>query len=109
VEREALDRPDSCTLDAPAFRIREDEFRGLFARSLRAVEPIDVRAARFLLDAACEAELRDLLAREQRCCSFFAFDLEAVRDGVIALTVRVPAGSEAALAFLLGLTRAAPG
>jgi hypothetical protein len=107
VERDTVDRPASCTLDAPAFRIRADEFRGLFARSLRAVEAIDARAARVLLDLACEAELRDLLAREQRCCSFFEFDIEVAGDA-IALTVCVPAGSEAALAFLLRLTEAAP-
>jgi hypothetical protein len=107
VERDTVDRPASCTLDAPAFRIRADEFRGLFARSLRAVEAIDARAARVLLDLACEAELRDLLAREQRCCSFFEFELDAAGD-VVVLTVRVPAGSEPALAFLLGLAAPAP-
>ncbi len=47
VEREIADRPDACALDAPAFRLREVEFR-------------------------------------------------------------IPEGSEAALAFLLGLTAAAP-
>jgi hypothetical protein len=106
VERDASDRPAACTLDAPAFRLREDEFRGLFAGSLRAVEPIDARAARILLEGACEAELRDLLARELRCCSFFEFDVDAGED-VIALTARVPTGSESALAFLLELAVAA--
>jgi hypothetical protein len=107
VERKTLDRPAGCTLDAPAFRLREDEFRGLFARALRAVEPIDARAARILLAGACDAELRGVLAREQHCCSFFEFDVDAAGDAVV-LTARVPAGSEAALAFLLGLTAAAP-
>ena len=96
-------REFSCTLDAAAFRIREGEFRALFARALRTVEATDARTARILLDGACEAELRDLLAREQRCCSFFEFDLDAAGDDV-ALTIRVPADSEAGLAFLLGLT-----
>jgi hypothetical protein len=99
----SAEREFSCTLDARAFRIREDEFRALFARALRAVEPITARAARIVLDGACEAELRDALAREQRCCSFFEFDVAAAGEA-IAVTVRVPAGSEAALAFLLGLT-----
>jgi hypothetical protein len=95
----------SCALDTPAFRVREDEFRGLFARTLRALEPMDARAARIVLDGSCEAELRELLAREQRCCSFFEFDVEARGDAIV-VTARVPAGSEVALAFLLG--RAAP-
>ena len=103
MERDVTDRPDACTLDAPAFRLREDEFRALFVRSLRTVETVDDRAARILFDGACEPGLWDLLAREQRCCSFFEFDVEAAGDAV-SLTVRVPEGSEAALAFLFGLT-----
>ena len=93
----------SCTLDGPAFRIREDEFREIFARSLRDVEELDTRSARLLFDADCEAELRELLTRETHCCSFFEFE---IRGGgkFLALVVRVPSGSEAALAFLLRLT-----
>jgi hypothetical protein len=100
------EREFSCTLDAPALGIRAGEFRAVFARALRAVEAVDARTARIVLDGACEAELRELLARERRCCSFFEFDLAAGGDDV-ALSVRVPAGSEAGLAFLLGLTSAA--
>lgn len=96
------DRAFSCTLAGPAFRIREEEFRRLFARSLEKVGELDARTAHLLLDAQCEAELRELLARETECCSFFEFEVEPTRDGV-RLTVRVPAGSEAALTFLLGL------
>jgi hypothetical protein len=98
----SAERGFSCTLDAAAFRVREDEFRALFARALRALEPTDARAARIVLDGSCVAELRDVLAREQRCCSFFEFDV-AARGDAIVVTARVPAGSEAALAFLLGL------
>ena len=36
----------SCTLDSPAFRIREGKFRELFARSLSEVERMDARSAR---------------------------------------------------------------
>ena len=43
-----------------------------------------------------------MLAHETRCCPFFEFEVEAA-ERHIALTVRVPLGSEAALAFLLGL------
>ena len=94
--------PSSCALDAPAFRLRQAEFRSLFTRSLRQSEAIDAVSARLLLDPACEADLRDLLARERQCCSFFDFGL-AEADGSLVLMVRVPADSEDALAFLLAL------
>jgi hypothetical protein len=77
----------------------------LFSRSPKEVEERNARSARLLLDADCEAGLRDLLARETRCCSFFDFEI-APAERHVALTVRVPNGSEAALAFLLDLTRA---
>jgi hypothetical protein len=105
VDPETPLRPATCTLDAPAFRLREHEFRQLFARRLTTVETVDARSARLVLTTAAESELRDLLAREQRCCGFFDFDV-AVGGDVVALTVRVPEGSEDALAFLLGLTAA---
>ena len=95
----------SCTLDAGAFRMREHEFRRLFARALRGAEQIDDRRARLLLDRASEADVRDVLARDARCCSFFDFEIAVAADGVSVL-VRVPEGSEAALEFLLGLTSA---
>ena len=94
--------PSGCTLAAPDFRLREAEFRSLFARSLRAAQETSPTSARLLLDPACEGELRDLLARERRCCSFFDFDLRR-SDGSPAVTVGVPTGREDALAFLLGL------
>jgi hypothetical protein len=94
-----------CTLDAGAFEIREHEFRQLFARGLRGAEQIDDRRARLLLDRASEADVRDVLAREARCCSFFDFEIAAAAHGVSVL-VRVPEGSEAALEFLLGLASA---
>ena len=95
----------SCSLDAPAFRVREQEFRSLFSRALLDIERVDARTARLGLDPACASELRDLLAREQSCCSFFEFEVEAT-DERLAIIVGVPAGSEAALADLLELARA---
>ena len=61
--------------------------------------------AHLLLDADCERELRESLTRETQCCSFFDFILDAENPSErLGLTVRVPAGSETALAFLLELT-----
>ena len=100
------DRGFSCTLDGPAFRLREDQFRELFARTLRTVGDVDARSARLLFDDGSEAELRDLLEREARCCSFFEFDIGVAND-CVSLRVSVPEGSEHALAFLLNLAAAA--
>jgi hypothetical protein len=99
---EPTSQPPTCTLDDPAFRMREDEFRDLFARALRRIEPIHGRAARLFVNSAHEAELRDLLARETRCCTFFDFQVTAAAEAV-TVAVRVPAGSEAALTFLLDI------
>jgi Cd2+/Zn2+-exporting ATPase len=98
--------PSGCTLDAAALSEREHEFRELFARALRRVERHDARSARLVLDAACEAEARDLFAREQECCSFFDFTL-AVVDEALVVDVQVPSESEA-LAFLLALAPLPP-
>jgi hypothetical protein len=89
----------ACTLDGPAFRIREQEFRELFSRALLAFERVDARTARLLFERAYEDEIRDVLARERRCCAFFDFDIEAGER----VTVRVPVGCEAALTALLDL------
>jgi hypothetical protein len=99
--------PSGCNLDAAALSEREDEFRELFARALRRVERHDARSARLILDIACEADARDLLAREQGCCAFFDFTV-AVIDQALVVEVRVPADSEAALDFLLALATSPP-
>jgi hypothetical protein len=66
------------------------------------VQRVDARTGRLRLDPGCESELRDLLAREKRCCSCFGFEVESTEER-LAVTVRAPAGSEAALAGLLEL------
>lgn len=63
---------------------------------------VDPRSARLILDVACEADARDLFAREQRCCAFFDFTVAVVEEALV-LDVHVPTGSETALAFLLAL------
>ena len=95
-------RPSGCTLDAAALSEREDEFRELFARTLQRVHRHDARSARLVLDVTCEAEARDLFAREHGCCEFFAITVTVVDEALI-VDVRVPSESEAALSFLLSL------
>jgi hypothetical protein len=99
--------PSGCNLDAAALSEREDEFRELFARALRRVKRHDARSARLILDIACEADARDLLAREHGCYAFFDFAVAGI-DQALVVEVRVPAGSEAALDFLLALATSAP-
>jgi Cd2+/Zn2+-exporting ATPase len=94
--------PSGCTLDAAALIEREDEFRKLFVRALQSVERPDARSARLVLDIACEAQARDLFAREQECCSLFEFTVAVIGEALV-VDVRVPTDSEAALSFLLAL------
>lgn len=71
--------------DAPdTFDERIEEYRGLFARALIERERTPDGGVRFLLrdEPGVEAQVRDLIAREQRCCGFFAFVVD-VRDGCI--------------------------
>jgi Cd2+/Zn2+-exporting ATPase len=101
-DRSASLSSSGCTLDAASFIEREAEFRALFLRALQSIERHDARSARLQLDAAHEAEARDLIEREQQCCEFFDFAIDAA-GGELVIDVRVPAGSEAALSSLLGL------
>jgi hypothetical protein len=80
---------DACTLPAAAQPLRVAEFDALFAAALRDVER--VAPHRLLLSFAprVEAEVRDLLARESSCCSFFAFTVTVDED--LLVEVAVPA------------------
>lgn len=97
-----IGHPIACTLDTAALGNREDEFRTLFGRALRSIDRRDRRWARLELDAASETETRDLLAREQRCCSFFDFTI-SVADERLVVDVRAPRDAESAVDFLLAL------
>lgn len=106
---ESASPPITCTLDASAPCAREAEFRDLFGDCLERVERPNTHAARLVLDAAREADVRDLFAREQRCCAFFKFAIARV-DRTVAVDVRVPENAEQALDFLLALgPRGLPG
>jgi len=86
--------PIACTLDAARLPGRLGEFRALFATT-RSVDRISPQHLRVTLagDSALEATARDLLAREQQCCSFFDFALTNDGEGALTLDVRVPAGA----------------
>lgn len=82
---------DACTLPTPEQPLRLAEFASLFATSLRDVQRPGVRRLRLVLsdDDGVEAVVRDLVAREARCCSFFTFAVSA-EAGAVAVEVEVP-------------------
>jgi regulator of RNase E activity RraA len=97
--------PDACTLPTAARPLRLAEFDALFAGALDEVRQVDPTHARLRLSgpAGLAATVRDLSARETRCCSFFAFTVtaESAPDGdVVVLDVEVPAEHAGVLASL---------
>ena len=88
---ERISIPVVCDLtDAPdTAEERIAEYRRLFTEHLVAVSIVD-GVVRFHLRAGdgVEAWVRDLMAREQRCCGFFEFSLHA-QDGEIVWHARV--------------------
>jgi hypothetical protein len=85
--------PIMCTLSPNSMVERLTEFESLFAQGLTRVErePLRLRLT-FDADAAREAAIRDLFAREQQCCGFLGFAFERIRSG---LGVEVTAPEEA--------------
>lgn len=104
--RTSLDGPAfaSCRLDAPARRLRADEFAALLAPSLVDLErgPGGLRLA-LELDPDALHELAQLLGRERECCSFWRFALDPTAAGPARLSVAVAPGNEPALEALAGL------
>jgi hypothetical protein len=90
--------PAACTLPTPEIPLRIAEFDGLFARSLLRVDRPEPTRLRMVLGGGddVEAAARDLIARENDCCSFFDFSI--ARDGDRTLLgIRVPDGQVAVL------------
>lgn len=85
--------PTDCTLPTAERPLRVAEFDELFATALRAVGRVGPTHLRLVLDGVGEVEttIRDLLARETACCSFFTFTLTRTGDDRLQLDVQVPA------------------
>jgi hypothetical protein len=96
--------PIACSLTPGEYTQRLREFRRLFATSLQDSwrEPTRLYLR---LDAAAarDAEVRDLLRREQECCPFFSFDVESAGD-VLLVEAHVPDGADECLDDLERLT-----
>ncbi|MGP4087142.1 hypothetical protein [Streptomyces sp. KR55] len=90
--------PQSCTLPTTEQPLRVAEFDALFAERLTEV----YRPGRLRLDlvleggSGVEETVRDLVARESDCCSFFSFTTSADTGG-IRLGVEVDSAHEATL------------
>jgi len=73
----------ACSLTPGDYADRLREFRHLFATSLQESRR-DPTRLHLVLDAATATEdhVRDLLRREQECCPFFSFEVEAAAEAV---------------------------
>jgi hypothetical protein len=98
---------DACTLPTEEQPLREAEFDALFATALKRVERPAPERLRLILDSrtGTASVVRDLVARESSCCSFFDFRLTVATDDLV-LDVQVPAGR---ITVLDGLARRAEG
>ena len=90
--------PESCTLPTVEQPLRVAEFDDLFALAVRPAERSGPTGLRIHLPAGAETEatVRELVARETGCCSFFSFDVRPL-SGETELEVRVPESRTAVL------------
>ena len=90
--------PESCTLPTVEQPLRVAEFDHLFGTAVGPAERLDRTGLLIHLPAGEEAvaTVRDLVARETSCCSFFTFEVRPAALGM-QLKVRVPESQTAVL------------
>ena len=90
--------PEACTLPTVDQPLRAAEFDELFATAIRPAERIGPTGLRIHLPAWEEtvSTVRELVARETECCSFFSFEVRQ-EPGETELEVRVPEAQTAVL------------
>ncbi|WP_285734804.1 hypothetical protein [Nocardiopsis sp. ATB16-24] len=90
--------PDTCTLPTTERPLRSREFASLFDDALRSLARTGPGALTLYLVPfpRTEERVRDLVARESSCCSFFTFAVERDHDRV-KVGVTVPEGREEVL------------
>lgn len=84
----------ACTLPTAERPLRVAEFDRFFDDALRGVDRLASTRLRLWLDPAAEARVRDLVARESACCSFFDFTVTAPDDDHLVVEVSAPAGAD---------------
>jgi hypothetical protein len=84
--------PSACTLPTAQQPLRVAEFDALFAQAVQGVQRLDGQRLRLdlVFSPPVAAQVAELAARENGCCSFFTFTL-TIADGGLALQVAVPA------------------
>lgn len=82
------DAPIACTLDAGDFKERAAGIRDLARRSLRQASRTPLTLTLTYGPEAAD-EVRELVAKEQECCAFLAFDLKT-NAGATLLTITAP-------------------
>jgi hypothetical protein len=88
--------PTACTLPTAEQPLRVAEFDVLFATAVRPAERTSATTLLVHLPADAVSTIRDLIARETACCSFFSFDVRA-SDSVTDVLVQVPEQHSAVL------------
>lgn len=85
--------PQACTLPTAQQPLRLAEFDDLFANALDNSERLSRQHLRLNLTgpAHLQATVQDLAARENECCSFFAFTVTSEAPGRVAFDIEVPA------------------
>ncbi len=82
--------PAACTLPTADQPLRLAEFDELFADHLRGADRVGPHTLDLVLAAEARGTVAELTARENECCSFFAFDLTDTDDGELRLRIGVP-------------------
>lgn len=87
---------DACSLPTAEQPLRVAEFDGLFAAALLRIERRDQTWLRLHLAGGSRETVEELVDRESRCCTFFAFTLTPTA-GHLELDIRVLDGRAAVL------------
>ena len=93
--------PTACTLPTAEQPLRVAEFDALFATAVRPAERTGPTTLLVHLPADAASTIRDLVARETACCSFFSFAVTLDSRG-IGLEVRAPADALEMVTALFG-------
>jgi hypothetical protein len=102
---------EACTLPTAQRSLRLAEFDDLFATTLRSIDRTSTTRARLLLAGGpgVTERTRQLADAESSCCSFFAFGVTALEEGLVAFDVEVPARYADVLAGLVARAETARG
>jgi hypothetical protein len=81
----------ACTLEADAVPARREAWQRMLERAESCTSAADGSLRAVFGSAVDLVEIARLVAAEQRCCTFFSFDISVDAHGLV-LEVRVPEG-----------------